>query len=155
TPRRPRRASRRPAPRRKDLQLESPPLPRRYRHHRLEVGSTPLPTIEPCRNPTFSAGSTSLNSAVSHHVRLHMICFRAFQLVRRNDMPLSRRDFIATGVVGSLSLGIEAQEAKQEDSKRSTARTLTGKRPIIVSANNGFNYLDGAFSFLKNGGDTL
>ena len=70
-------------------------------------------------------------------------------------MPLSRRDFIATGVVGSLSLGIEAQEAKQEDSKRSTARTLTGKRPIIVSANNGFNYLDGAFDFLKNGGDTL
>src|SRR3989442_11995038 len=29
------------------------------------------------------------------------------------------------------------------------------KRPIIVCANNGFNYLDDAFLFLKNGGDTL
>jgi N4-(beta-N-acetylglucosaminyl)-L-asparaginase len=29
------------------------------------------------------------------------------------------------------------------------------KRPIIVCANNGFPYLDAAFLFLKNGGDTL
>ncbi len=29
------------------------------------------------------------------------------------------------------------------------------KRPIIVCANNGFNYLEDAFAFLKSGGDTL
>jgi N4-(beta-N-acetylglucosaminyl)-L-asparaginase len=69
-------------------------------------------------------------------------------------MSFSRRDFIATGVVGSLSLGSKAQETKQ-DSQRPTTRTLAGKRPIIISANNGFNYLDEAFAFLKNGGDTL
>ena len=70
-------------------------------------------------------------------------------------MSSSRRQFIATGVVGSLSLGLEAQENKEQDSKRATTRTVAGKRPIIISANNGFNYLDEAFSFLKNGGDTL
>ena len=70
-------------------------------------------------------------------------------------MVFSRRDFIATGVVSSLSVGIRAQETKQEDSRRATTRTVAGKRPIIISANNGFNYLDGAFAFLKNGGDTL
>ncbi len=32
---------------------------------------------------------------------------------------------------------------------------MAGKRPIIVSAGNGFNYLDDGFAFLKNGGDTL
>ena len=31
----------------------------------------------------------------------------------------------------------------------------SGKRPIIVSANNGFAYLDAAFTFLKSGGNTL
>jgi N4-(beta-N-acetylglucosaminyl)-L-asparaginase len=31
----------------------------------------------------------------------------------------------------------------------------TGKRPIIICAHNGVNYLDDAFIFLKNGGDTL
>jgi N4-(beta-N-acetylglucosaminyl)-L-asparaginase len=70
-------------------------------------------------------------------------------------MSSSRRQFIATGVVGSLSLGLEAQEDKEQESKRANTRTLTGKRPIIISANNGVNYLDEAFSFLKNGGDTL
>jgi N4-(beta-N-acetylglucosaminyl)-L-asparaginase len=70
-------------------------------------------------------------------------------------MSSSRRQFIATGVVGSLSLGLEAQEDKEQESKRATTRTLTGKRPVIISANNGVDYLDEAFSFLKNGGDTL
>jgi N4-(beta-N-acetylglucosaminyl)-L-asparaginase len=70
-------------------------------------------------------------------------------------MPFSRRDFIANGIVGSLSLGVNAQATKEEDSKRATTRTLSGRRPVIISANNGFNYLDEAFAFLKNGGDTL
>ena len=69
-------------------------------------------------------------------------------------MSFSRREFLATGVAGSLSLGLKAQERK-EGSKQATTRTLAGKRPIIISANNGFNYLDDAFAFLKNGGDTL
>lgn len=60
-------------------------------------------------------------------------------------MPFSRRDFLATTVVGSLALGVEGQDKPQP----------SGKRPIIICAGNGFNYLDDAYAFLKNGGDTL
>jgi N4-(beta-N-acetylglucosaminyl)-L-asparaginase len=63
-------------------------------------------------------------------------------------MTLSRRDFLTTAIVGSLSLRLEAQERRGEQNS-------AGKRPIIVSAHNGFNYLDEAYAFLKNGGDTL
>lgn len=61
-------------------------------------------------------------------------------------MSFSRRDFLTTAVVGSLALGVEGQESKSQPS---------GKRPIIVCAGNGFEHLDDAFAFLKNGGDTL
>jgi N4-(beta-N-acetylglucosaminyl)-L-asparaginase len=60
-------------------------------------------------------------------------------------MSFSRRDFIATTVVGSLTFGAKGQDKPQP----------TGKRPIIICAGNGFDYLDEAYTFLKNGGDTL
>ena len=56
-------------------------------------------------------------------------------------MSVSRRDFLATTAVASLSLAAKAQES--------------GKRPVIICSGNGFNYLDPAYSFLKGGGDTL
>src|SRR6266550_2456649 len=90
--------------------------------------------------------------------KIIVVCCRAFFALNFScggNMSFSRRDFIATGIVSSFSLGINAQETKQEDSRRASTRTLAGKRPIIISANNGFNYLDEAFAFLKNGGDTL
>ena len=62
---------------------------------------------------------------------------------------------MASAAVGSFSVGLQAQQVKQQDSKRATTRTRAGERPIIISANNGFNYLDEAFGLLKNGGDTL
>jgi N4-(beta-N-acetylglucosaminyl)-L-asparaginase len=65
-------------------------------------------------------------------------------------MSVSRRGFLTTAVVGSLALGVEAQ-----DSSDKTSKAGPGKRPIIVCAANGFNYLDDAYAFLKNGGDTL
>ena len=61
-------------------------------------------------------------------------------------MTFSRRDFLNTAVVGSLSLGL----LKDEISGQST-----GKRSIIICAHNGFNYLDDAYAFLAGGGDTL
>src|ERR1041385_5915217 len=61
-------------------------------------------------------------------------------------MSVSRRDFLTTAVVGSLALTVEAQESKAVG---------TGKRPIIISAGNGYEHLDDAFTFLKSGGDTL
>ena len=64
-------------------------------------------------------------------------------------MSVSRRDFLTTAVVGSLALGVEGQDSSDKKSQPS------GKRPIIVCAGNGYEHLDDAFTFLKNGGDTL
>ncbi len=70
-------------------------------------------------------------------------------------MSFSRRDFLATAVMGAASLGMEAQEKSQNQPGISASPSASGKRPIIISAYNGFSYLDEAFVFLKNGGDTL
>jgi N4-(beta-N-acetylglucosaminyl)-L-asparaginase len=68
-------------------------------------------------------------------------------------MPVSRRDFLATAVVGSLSLGL-APDNKGQDSSSHNAKS-SGKRPIIICAYNGLKYLDDAYAFLASGGDTL
>jgi len=75
-------------------------------------------------------------------------------------MTVSRRDFLAAAVVGSLSLGLQGQQSQGQSSKEHSANKAEpnsggGKRPIIVCANNGFNYLDDAYAFLAGGGDTL
>jgi N4-(beta-N-acetylglucosaminyl)-L-asparaginase len=58
-------------------------------------------------------------------------------------MSISRRGFIESAVVASLATGLAGQEKSP------------GKRPILICANNGFKYLDQAFTSLRNGGDTL
>ncbi len=67
-------------------------------------------------------------------------------------MPWSRRDFLAAGIASSLALGLEPGDA---DEAHAQAARGPLKRPIIVCANNGLNYLDDAYAFLANGGDTL
>ncbi|MFZ0587276.1 MAG: N(4)-(beta-N-acetylglucosaminyl)-L-asparaginase [Candidatus Sulfotelmatobacter sp.] len=75
-------------------------------------------------------------------------------------MTFSRRDFVKTSVLGAVAAGVGAR-AQAEDSKQGPATQEHGaqsgpyKRPIIICANNGFNYLDEAYAFLKSGGDTL
>ena len=69
-------------------------------------------------------------------------------------MIVSRRDFLTGAVVGSLSLGLQGQDRKEQEPKKPGAPT-GGKRPIIVCAGNGFNYLEDAYKFLSGGGDTL
>src|SRR5262249_18956674 len=66
----------------------------------------------------------------------------------RNPMAWSRRDFLATAVASSFSLDLRAEQ-------NSNPQQVSSKRPIIISAHNGFHYLDPAFAFLKDGGDTL
>src|SRR5207248_9477285 len=66
-----------------------------------------------------------------------------------------RRDFPTNAINGSVSLGLEGQETKETGSKKATTTSVGGKRPIIVCAGNGYNYLDEAFSMLKGGADTL
>ena len=70
-------------------------------------------------------------------------------------MTVSRRDFLTTAVVGSLSLALPGQEGQAQDSKQTGGSGSIGKRPIIVCAHNGYNYLDDAYAFLAGGGDTL
>ncbi len=66
-------------------------------------------------------------------------------------MTFSRRDFVKTSVLGAVAAGIGTKTEAQTDAPQSGS----SKRPIIICANNGFNYLDDAFAFLKSGGDTL
>src|SRR6202051_3865535 len=75
-------------------------------------------------------------------------------------MTLSRRDFVKTSVLGAVAarVGAQAQDknARQNSAAQEhDAQSGSFKRAIIVCANNGFNYLDDAFAFLKSGGDTL
>jgi N4-(beta-N-acetylglucosaminyl)-L-asparaginase len=70
-------------------------------------------------------------------------------------MAFSRRDFLSTAVAGAVSVGLEGEERHKEESPKGETPVAPGKRPIIVCAYNGFEYLDNAFAFLKNGGETL
>ena len=74
-------------------------------------------------------------------------------------MAVSRRDFLSSAAIGAVSLGLEASLEAQEGTKPKSSRPenqpTAGKRPIIVCAFNGYEYLDDAFAFLRNGGDTL
>jgi N4-(beta-N-acetylglucosaminyl)-L-asparaginase len=74
-------------------------------------------------------------------------------------MTFSRRDFVKTSVLGAVAAGVGAQAQEEKEASSTSqardAQTAARKRPIIVCANNGFNYLDDAFAFLKSGGDTL
>jgi N4-(beta-N-acetylglucosaminyl)-L-asparaginase len=68
-------------------------------------------------------------------------------------MAFSRRDFITTAVVGSLSIGLEGQQNKPQEPRK--AQADSGKRPIIISAHNGYDHIDEAFNMLRRGADTL
>ena len=68
-------------------------------------------------------------------------------------MSFSRRDFVKTAALGSLSLGLHAQQ--RENSASGESKSSSFKRPIIICAGNGFNYLDEAYSMLRGGADTL
>ncbi len=77
-------------------------------------------------------------------------------------MSISRRGFLGSAIAASVATGLNASDlkaqdrAKAKDSGPAPANSFgTGKRPIIISAKNGVEYLDDAFAFLKNGGDTL
>src|SRR2546421_5044208 len=70
-------------------------------------------------------------------------------------MSVSRRDFLTGAVVGSLSLGLEGQDRKEQEPKSRPGAQAGGKRPIIGCAGNGFNELEDAYRFLSGGGDTL
>ncbi|HET7209735.1 MAG TPA: N(4)-(beta-N-acetylglucosaminyl)-L-asparaginase [Terriglobales bacterium] len=68
-------------------------------------------------------------------------------------MGFSRREFLTTAAVGSLALGLDVNA--EQTAAASSQGSGQGKTPIIVCANNGFNYLDEAYNMLRGGSDTL
>jgi len=71
-------------------------------------------------------------------------------------MPFSRRDFVKTSVLGAVAAGVGTRaQAEVATGQQHDSQSGSHKRPIIVCAHNGLNYLDDAFAFLKSGGDTL
>src|SRR5258708_4404339 len=71
-------------------------------------------------------------------------------------MTFSRRDFVKTSVLGAVAAGVGTRaQGEEHAAQEHAAQSGSYKRPIIVCAHNGLNYLDDAFAFLKSGGDTL
>jgi N4-(beta-N-acetylglucosaminyl)-L-asparaginase len=68
-------------------------------------------------------------------------------------MKFSRRDFIATSALGSASLALDLQGQNKPDNN--AVPSTKPKKAIIISAANGYNYLDRAYVVLAGGGDTL
>ena len=67
-------------------------------------------------------------------------------------MNFSRRGFLAAAIASPLWSAMRKPGANPEANQ---ATPLTLKRPIIVSAGNGYNYLDQGYEILQRGGDTL
>src|SRR5271166_5983887 len=69
-------------------------------------------------------------------------------------MKLSRRDFIATTAIGSASLALDLN-GQSTLKQLETPSANPPKKPIIICAANGHNYLDRGYAVLTGGGDTL
>ncbi len=72
-------------------------------------------------------------------------------------MKFSRREFVATTALGSASLALDlhAQTPAPNYQTENQAPTAKPKAPVIISAANGYNYLDRGYAVLTSGGDTL
>jgi N4-(beta-N-acetylglucosaminyl)-L-asparaginase len=84
-----------------------------------------------------------------------VICFPLYYKLEEL-MPFSRRDFVKTSVLGAVAAGVGTPaQAAASTEQQHDSQSGSYKRPIIICAHNGLNYLDDAFAFLKSGGDTL
>jgi N4-(beta-N-acetylglucosaminyl)-L-asparaginase len=73
-------------------------------------------------------------------------------------MPITRRGFIESAVVASLATGVDPSNGNSKNNTQDAARadgSHPAKRPIMICAHNGYDYLDDGFAFLTSGGDTL
>src|ERR1700704_6378242 len=68
---------------------------------------------------------------------------------------LSRRDFVSAAALGTLGVTAGANSAAAATAIASQQQQRAGKLPIIVSAGNGFPYIDRGYQQLNAGADTL
>ncbi len=68
-------------------------------------------------------------------------------------MTLSRRDFLASTIAGSVSLGLQADSAQQSSELKDSKHAA--KLPIIVCSEYSYNYIDEGYRLLSSGADTL
>ena len=69
-------------------------------------------------------------------------------------MSISRRDFIATTALGAIALGAEAKQSAKGQTSASAALKIA-KKPALICAANGYDYLDAGYQIISGGGDTL
>ncbi|MDP9267884.1 MAG: N(4)-(beta-N-acetylglucosaminyl)-L-asparaginase [Acidobacteriota bacterium] len=70
-------------------------------------------------------------------------------------MSISRRDFLATTAMTSVSLALAGQQPGSSDKPAGKQPAATGKRPVIICKTTGNQAIDGAYQMLLRGGDTL
>src|SRR5437899_294394 len=111
--------------------------------------------IDRLRYPPPEGGGQLRLTALAIRLAENSRNWYAVRRFQEGGMRFSRRDFLSTTALGSLALGLEAQEEKTKDSRGAEAKTQASKRPIIICAANGLNYLDEGFELLRGGADTL
>lgn len=75
-------------------------------------------------------------------------------------MSISRRDFVKTSVLGAVAARTAARASVPDnpvdpEDQGHASKNDSAKRAIIICAHNGYAYVEAAYAFLKNGGDTL
>ncbi|MFZ0734755.1 MAG: N(4)-(beta-N-acetylglucosaminyl)-L-asparaginase [Candidatus Sulfotelmatobacter sp.] len=72
-------------------------------------------------------------------------------------MSFSRRDFVKTSVLGAVAAGVggKSEALTGSNPQGHASQSDSGKKNIIICANNGHAYADAAYEYLKGGGDTL
>lgn len=70
-------------------------------------------------------------------------------------MSFSRRDFVKTSVLGAVAAGVGGKAVSESMPQGHASQADSGKKNIIICANNGHAYADAAYEYLKSGGDTL
>src|SRR5438876_1584242 len=70
-------------------------------------------------------------------------------------MTISRRDFLASTIAGSVSLGLQPASSQTSSGSQKGEPKRAAKLPVIICAANGYNYIEAAYESLASGSDTL
>ncbi len=114
-----------------------------------------------CEQRSFAHSSLlAAHSACSgHNCGVSVVSFR-FRLLTRStgaSVTFSRRDFVKTSVMGAVAAGMDGAQPSTAEAGHleHASQSETPKRSVIICAHNGHAYVEAAYAFLKNGGDTL